>query len=88
MTRPGARPRYTIHVGNDASFVALYTGPDGENADAHFEEGEPINHVGVQTDDLDAIEDKVIAEGLIPFSHGDHAPRAALPFLRSRWHRI
>jgi hypothetical protein len=28
----------------------------------------------VQTDDLDAIEDKVIAEGLILFLHGDHAP--------------
>lgn len=65
---------FTIHVGNDASYVALYTGPNGLHADAHFGKGEPLNHVGVQVDDLDAIEDKVIAAGLIPFSHGDYEP--------------
>ena len=65
---------FTIHVGNDASYVALYIGPNGKHADALFEKGEPLNHVGVQVDDLDAIDDKVIADGLIPFSHGDYEP--------------
>ena len=65
---------FTIHVGNDSSYVALYTGPNGQHTEARFEKGEPLNHVGVQVDDLDATEDKVIAEGLIPFSHGDYEP--------------
>ncbi|KAB2847362.1 MAG: VOC family protein, partial [Sphingopyxis terrae] len=50
------------------------TGPDGLHANAHFAKGEPLNHVGIQVDDLDAIEAKVVDAGLRPFNHGDYEP--------------
>lgn len=71
---PASDGGLTIHVGNHAVYLALYTGPNGVDADARFQKGEPLNHVGVQVDDLDAVEDKVVAAGLIPFSHGDYEP--------------
>lgn len=69
--RDGGR---SIHVGNDIAYVALYTGPDGMHAEARYPKGEPLNHVGVLVDDLDAVEQKVIAQGLDPFNHGDYEP--------------
>ena len=64
----------SIHVGSDEAYVAFYTGPDGLHANAHFAKGEPLNHVGIQVDDLDAIEAKVVDAGLRPFNHGDYEP--------------
>lgn len=65
---------FTIHLGDNMSYVALYTGPDGRHAHAHWTKGVPLNHVGVEVDDLDATEAQVIAAGLTPFSHGDYEP--------------
>lgn len=62
---------WTIHVGSDADYVALYT-HGGEVAG--FPKGRPLNHVGVEVDDLDAVEALVVAAGLEPFNHGDYAP--------------
>jgi catechol 2,3-dioxygenase-like lactoylglutathione lyase family enzyme len=69
--RDGGR---TIHLGSDAAYIALYTGPDGEHADMRYPKGAPLNHVGVQVDDLDTIEMRVKAVGLTPFNHGDYEP--------------
>ncbi len=69
--RDGGR---TIHLGSDAAYVALYTGPDGQHADRRYPKGEPFNHVGVQVDDLDEIEARVSGVGLTPFNHGDYEP--------------
>ena len=69
--RDGGR---TIHLGSNIAYIALYTGPDGEHADQRYPKGEPLNHVGVQVDDLDTIEMRVKAVGLIPFAHGDYEP--------------
>ena len=76
--RDGGR---TIHLGTDAAYVALYTGPAGEHADIRYPKGEPLNHVGVQVDDLDDTEARVVAAGLIPFSHGDYEPGRRFYFL-------
>lgn len=62
----------TIHVGTDADYVALYCGDAGSTA--RHAKGLPLNHVGIEVDDLDATEAKVIAAGLLPFSHGDYEP--------------
>lgn len=64
----------TIHLGDESSYVALYTGPDGQHANVHWDKGVPLNHIGVQVDDLDATEARVVAAGLTPFSHGDYEP--------------
>jgi glyoxylase I family protein len=69
--RDGGR---TIHLGSDHAYVALYTGPDGQHADARYPKGEPLNHVGVQVDDLGAVEARVVAAGLAPFNHADYEP--------------
>lgn len=64
----------TIHVGSNDVYLALYTGPNGQHANIHYAKGEPLNHVGIEVDDLDATEARVIAEGLKPFSHGNYEP--------------
>lgn len=76
--RDGGR---TIHLGSDAAYVALYTGPDGQHADARYPKGEPLNHLGIEVDDLDMVEARVKAAGLVPFNHGDYAPGRRFYFL-------
>src|SRR5690348_15191006 len=51
----------TIHVGDDRSYLALYT---DRQPHARFAKGEPLNHVGVVVDDLDAAEQVVLDAGL------------------------
>ncbi len=68
----------TIHVGergNGASYIALYT-DDDVRAGRHvpLKKGQPLNHVGLLVDDLDAAESAVRGAGLEPFGHDDYAP--------------
>jgi glyoxylase I family protein len=65
---------FTIHVGSDAHYLALYTGPADEQPGGPWEKGMPLNHVGIVVDDLGAVEARAIAAGLTPFSHGDYEP--------------
>ena len=71
----------TIHVGTDDNYVALYTGLDVIYTADDFAKGRPLNHIGVEVDDLDATEARVVAAGLIPFSHGDYDPGRRFYFL-------
>ena len=64
----------TIHVGSDEHYVALYTAKDSPAGNSGFAKGRPLNHIGVEVDDLDATEARVVAAGLTPFSHGDYEP--------------
>jgi predicted enzyme related to lactoylglutathione lyase len=77
--RDGGR---TIHVGTEDHYVALYTGPDGgAYTDEDFCKGRPLNHIGVEVEDLDAAEQRVVAAGLEPFNHGDYHPGRRFYFL-------
>ena len=49
--------------------------------DRGWPKGAPLNHVGIQVDDLDAVERRVIAAGLVPFSHGDYEPGRRFYFI-------
>jgi glyoxylase I family protein len=69
--RDGGR---SIHVGNDTSYLAVYTGPNEVGQSAAYPKGQPLNHVGIMVDDLDAVEAQVIAQGLSPFNHDDYEP--------------
>jgi hypothetical protein len=51
-----------------------------------FPKGRPLNHIGVEVDDLDATEARVVAAGLKPFSHADYEPGRR--FSRPRWHQV
>ena len=72
---------HTIHVGSDDHYVALYTDKDKTYSARDFAKGRPLNHIGVLVDDLDAVEAKVVAAGLKPFSHADYAPGRRFYFL-------
>lgn len=70
---------FSIHLGNEEAYLALYT--PGQPQGAPFRKGVPLQHVGLLVDDLDAAERVVIEEGLIPFSHGDYDPGRRFYFL-------
>ena len=61
----------TIHVGNDATYLALYT---NEHAKGGYSKGLPLNHVGFVVDDLSAAEKVVSEAGLKPFGHDNYDP--------------
>jgi len=68
---------YTVHVGTDDTYLALYTGnarkpvqPEGTT----YNRVAGLNHIGIVVDDLDAAEARVRSLGLIPNSHADYEP--------------
>ncbi len=69
---------YTVHVGSDQSYIAVYSGFDPAQtvpkADASYQTRGGLNHIGVVVDDLDATEAKVKALGFVPTSHADYEP--------------
>ena len=65
---------HSIHVGSADSYIAVYTGAGVTYTAEDFAKGRPLNHIGVEVDDLDGVEAKVVAAGLTPFNHGDYEP--------------
>jgi catechol 2,3-dioxygenase-like lactoylglutathione lyase family enzyme len=68
----------TVHVGSADHYLALYAPAGGGHT---FPKGQPLNHVGVEVDDLDAVEARVKAAGLTPFNHGRYDPGRRFYFL-------
>lgn len=62
---------WTIHVGDEVSYIALYTSPQTQG---DFAKSLPLNHIAFVVDDLDAAEEVVVKHGLVPFSHADYDP--------------
>jgi catechol 2,3-dioxygenase-like lactoylglutathione lyase family enzyme len=78
---PSQSGGHTIHVGTTDHYVALNTpGGTADSAEV-FAKGRPLNHIGVEVDDLDATEARVIAAGLTPFNHADYEPGRRFYFL-------
>lgn len=69
---------HTIHVGSENQYIALYTNEDVKAANngngPAFRKSQPLNHVAMTVDDLDGVEQKVLAAGLEPFGHDDYDP--------------
>ena len=63
---------WTIHLGTDTDYLALYT--PGEPQQARFAKGTPLNHVGLVVDDLGVAEKVVEEAGLTAFNHADYEP--------------
>jgi catechol 2,3-dioxygenase-like lactoylglutathione lyase family enzyme len=61
----------TIHVGDERTYLALYT---DRRAHDRFAKGAPLNHLGLLVDDLDAAEKIVLEAGLETFNHADYSP--------------
>ncbi len=72
---------HTVHVGSDEHYIALYTERDAAYTGEDFVKGRPLNHIGVEVDDLDAAETRVVAAGLTPFSHASYEPGRRFYFL-------
>ncbi|WEK47517.1 MAG: VOC family protein [Candidatus Andeanibacterium colombiense] len=62
---------WTIHVGDEDDYLALYS---DRAPPARFAKGAPLNHVGLLVGDLEAAERVVIEAGLEPFNHSDYDP--------------
>jgi len=66
---------HTVHVGDDTSYVALYTpGAPHQASDDNYATIGGLNHIAVVTDDIAAMEDKVKAAGFTPKNHADYEP--------------
>lgn len=68
---PSAMGGWTIHVGSETGYLALYT---DEQPRDRFPKGAPLNHIGLLVDDLDAAEAIVTEAGLEPFNYADYEP--------------
>ncbi len=72
---PGMETGYSIHIGNDDTYIALFRfeGDQSNTPDTYHTKG-GLNHWAVVVDDLDETEAKVKAEGFVPKSHADYEP--------------
>lgn len=72
---------YTIHIGSDDHYLALSSAAQNSDIKRHFKKGEPLNHIGIEVDNLEDIEARVIQAGLKPFNHDDYDPGRRFYFL-------
>lgn len=73
---PAKANGYSVHVGSETDYLAVYSGPDGAPKpwkDSYSHQG-GLNHVGIIVDDLDAVEARVLAAGYEPNNHADYEP--------------
>jgi catechol 2,3-dioxygenase-like lactoylglutathione lyase family enzyme len=63
---------HTVHVGTDTHYLAVWSPLEGQASG--FAKGTPLNHIGIEVDDIDAIEAKVVSAGLTPFNHASYEP--------------
>ena len=61
----------TIHVGSESDYLALYTNDEIKGG---FSKSQPLNHVGLQVDDLAKARQIVVDAGFEPFSEGTYDP--------------
>jgi catechol 2,3-dioxygenase-like lactoylglutathione lyase family enzyme len=64
----------TIHAGSDVHYIAVHQSADADGSPCGHAKGRPLNHVGFVVDDLNDIERRAIAFGLVPFNHDDYEP--------------
>jgi len=70
---------YTVHVGDDSGYLALYRPADPSRLLAATAERAKsvvgaLNHVAVVVDDLDAMESRIQAAGYKTLNHGSYEP--------------
>ena len=66
---------FTVHVGDEDSYLALYTPKHDLNPEAQrYHHIAGLNHVGVVVADIDAVEAHVRAAGYTPTEREDYEP--------------
>lgn len=72
---PGMQTGYTVHVGTDDRYVALFSFGDAKpRREESYRTVGGLNHIAIFTDDIDGVEARVKAAGFTPGSHADYAP--------------
>ena len=72
---PSLGQGFTIHVGNQNNYLALYAPQKIRKSKMdRFETRGGLNHIGLVVEDLEAVERRVLAAGLRPTNHGDYEP--------------
>ena len=71
----GMQTGRTVHVGDDSSYVALfsYGAPEELRQESYRTRG-GLNHIAVVVDDLDATEARVKRAGFVPGNHANYEP--------------
>lgn len=65
----------SIHVGTDAQYLALYTADVVEKPrQSSYTTIGGLNHIAITTDDLDALETRIKAQGFATKNHADYEP--------------
>lgn len=71
----GMETGYTVHVGTDTHYLALFSfGDTIPNPADNYRHTGGLNHIAVVVDDLDAMEKAVQAEGFKTGEHYDYEP--------------
>ena len=66
---------FTVHVGTEHSYVALYRPATGaQDPVPRYVNAGALNHIAIVVDDLEGTEAKVRAAGFIPGEHHDYEP--------------
>ena len=76
---PSAQSGWSLHVGNDDCYLALYTRGDGTPLPRH-DKSLPLNHIGIVVKDLVAADTIVREAGLEPYGHETYEPGSRFYF--------
>lgn len=78
---PSKYDGYTVHVGTDDEYIALYALPkqDRPDEESYYRTG-AVNHFGILVDDLDATEKRILTFGIKTHSHQTYDPGSRFYF--------
>lgn len=78
---PAKAGGYTVHVGGEARYVALYSpAGDVDGPGDSLKRAGAVNHIGVLVDDLAAAEARVLDHGVQTHSHQTYDPGSRFYF--------
>ena len=72
---------YTVHVGNDKDYLALYRPKIINDIESDYKTLANINHIGIVVPNLDETEQRVLALNFNTFSHGEYEPGRRFYFM-------
>ncbi len=81
---PGMTTGRTVHVGDETSYLALFSYGKPEAArQESYRTRAALNHIPVVVDDIVATEARVKAAGFVPGNHADYEPGRRFYFVES-----
>jgi len=81
---PSKDQGYTVHVGTDKRYIALYTNKKSVNAELGYLSHGMVNHVGLVVNDADGMEQKILDRGFKTMSHNDYGVCRSFYFMADK----